>query len=174
MKAIAIKLGNAAFIFHGITVEDNARILLLEKYAEKHQLPKGYGLRRDIAHIPDCQDHIHIDRKGRMLGAFNLDGSSHDNSNFRIPRIVADYVTQYFPNFNIPDGRFVEASSLNDHMLLLLEDIKKDKKFEQILVIDLDKIGITESESEADSSIESIKLDDKQKNLIKELFGSMN
>ena len=173
MKAIAIKLGNVAFIFHGITVDDIARILLLEKYAGKHQLPKGYDIRHDIAHIPGCQDHIHVDRKGRMLGAFNLDGSPHDNSNFRIPRIVADYVTQRFPNFNIPDGRFVEALSFDDQgVLLLLEDIKKSKKFEQILVIDLDEIGITETEM--DSSMESIELDDKQKKLIEELFDSMN
>jgi len=162
MKAIAIKLGNVAYVFHGITVEDTAQILLLEKRAGKHQLPKGYYLRHDIARVPNCQSNIHIFRKGRMLGSFNQDGSSHDNSNFRIPKTVADYVTQYFPDFTIPNSRFVEASSLKDQgILLLLEDIKKGKEFELLLVIDLDEIGVVEP-------------DDDQIKLLKDLLDYLN
>jgi len=162
MKAIAIKFENIGFIFHGITVENTTQIRLWEKYAGTHQLPKGYYLRHDIGRVPTCQNNIHIFRKGRMVGSFNQDGSSHDNSNFRIPKTVSDYITQHFPNFTVPDNRIVEASILKDQgMLLLLEDIKKGKKFEVLLVIDLDEVGVAEP-------------DDDQIKLLKDLLDYLN
>ncbi len=147
MKAFAFKTGNTGYVFHGVTVEDTARtILLLEKYAGKqYQLPKGYYLRYDTAHIPDCKDHFHLDRRGRSLGAFNMDGSSHDNSNFRIPRVVADFSRQHFPHVNIPSDRYIRASILKEAASLLLQEcIKNGTKFELLLVIDLDEVEVVE------------------------------
>lgn len=147
MQAIAIKYEDTAYIFHGISVKDVTQVsLILKKLAEKqHQLPKGYYLRHDIARVPNSQNNIHVFRRNRMLGSFNQDGSSHDNSNFRIPRVVTDYIAKTFPDFTIPDGRYVEASSFrDDRALLLLEDIKKGKKFETMLVIDLNEEDVVE------------------------------
>jgi len=142
MRAISIKLGNTAYIFHSITVANEAFNILLEKYAgEKHQLPKGYDLRYDTAHIPGCQEHLHIDRNGRFLGAFNVDGSPHDNSNFRIPKVVADFVSQNFPQFKIPKSRHIRALNQNESAILLRQAaIEKCNVFEFLFVIDLNEI----------------------------------
>ena len=158
MQAIAIKYKEAAYIFHGVTVKDAAHnSMIVEKFAgKKYQLPKGYNLRYDTARVQGCQDHIHIDCRGSMLGAFNLDGSPHDNSNFRIPKTVADYVTQHFPNFTIPDQRFVEASSLSSQGILLVEDIKKGKEFEVLLIIDLDEVGMLEPDEDQMKSLKDL------------------
>lgn len=164
MQAIAIKHEGTAYIFHGIRVEDAAHIhMIFEKFAgKKYQLPKGYNLRYDTAHVPGCQNHIHIDCRGSILGAFNMDGTPHDNSNFRIPKAVADYVANTFPDFTIPYGRYVEASSLrDDRALLLLEDIKKGKKFETMLVIDLNEGDVVEP-------------DEDQIKLLKDLLDCLN
>lgn len=149
MKAIAIKYENIAYFLHGAANSD-----LWEKYAGKYyQLPKGYSFRYDIARFPNCKDNIHISRNGTLLGAFNQDGSSHDNSKFRIPKIVADYIAKHILKFTIPDNRIVEFSSIKDQdMLLLLENIQKGNNFESLFAIDLDEI-----DNELDEQIKLLK-----------------
>ncbi|MBW8034741.1 MAG: hypothetical protein FVQ79_03565 [Planctomycetes bacterium] len=154
MQAIAIKSGETVIIYHNMALIDTTRTtLLIEKYAGKHQeLPKGYSLRYDVARLQNCQDHIHIFRRNNQIGAVNIDGSRHDNSNFQIPKTVANFVQQNYSDFVIPNGRLVEASLLRDDGILhLLEDVQKGIAFKTLLVIDLDEIDeISEIEEDDD------------------------
>jgi hypothetical protein len=46
-----------------------------------------YSVRKDRAHVPGQQDHVHVNLKGREMCVINMDGTpSHNSDISRIPR----------------------------------------------------------------------------------------
>jgi hypothetical protein len=83
--------------------------LLLE--AQYRGLPIGgrYSARKDSAHSPSGQVHLHLFAKNNQLAAINIDGTSHDGSNgFPLPTRAADGIRKHFPQFRIPPNNVIE------------------------------------------------------------------
>lgn len=83
---------------------------------------KGIEVRfdRDRAHQPPDpnKDHIHVFCKNKQLFALNRDGTAHDGCHgVYISQRVADKIKDEFPDFNIPEDRFIESLDIVNHVL---------------------------------------------------------
>ena len=153
MKALAIVTGDTAVILHGLRTPDEIfKQQLFEKYSGKYYQVNGlYTLRLDNGNMDlGILRHLHLFQGRTEIGAFNTDGSSHDNSNFRIPGKITKFIQRdkRLSDFIIPDGRIVEASTITESIVLsIIDDLKKGKEF-PLYIIDLDKFERGEDQSE--------------------------
>jgi len=89
---------------------DDGAALLEAKY---NGLPLGgkYSARKDPAHAPSGQFHLHLFARGKELGAINRDGTGHDGSTGVTlpPRVVAG-MQKHFPQFRIPPSHVIESA----------------------------------------------------------------
>ena len=158
MKALAIITGDTAVILHGLrTIDELFKQQLFEKYSGKYYQINGlYNLRLDNGSLDlSIRKHLHLFQGKTELGAFNIDGSSHDNSSFTIPGKVTKFIqrNKQLSDFIIPDGRIIEASAMVEPIALsIIDDLQAGKEF-PLYIIDLDEFEKEEEENELSRKI---------------------
>ena len=75
---------------------------------------------RDSAHCPPDpnKDHIHLFQKNNQIFALNRDGTAHDGCHgVTISKSICDKIQQHFPDFVIPQNRYIESMEIEDELL---------------------------------------------------------
>jgi hypothetical protein len=118
-------------IYHFDASDHDARRLVEEVLTEAKKsvdLGQGKCIIHHKAHIPDGQDHLHFEVRGRTVYAVNKDGTAHDRSHGKtMQRWALDGAAAHYPTFKMPPGGLIEEILGNGKLELLTEGVDESK-----------------------------------------------
>lgn len=128
--ADAILADEPHFILHIYYESAGSDAALLEARHSGFPLGGPYSARRDRAHTPVDDLHLHIFARNNEIAAINRDGTGHDGSSgIRLPARAADGIRRLFPEIHVPASNIIESAPaefqklINDSIeRLLLEE----------------------------------------------------